>query len=109
MHLAKSATLTTFGIIIEDLFSILQQSENHSLLIKILSSTEFLVILHQRHNKMSPVIAGVDQVESARLVPHIQTVPAQTQAQREATPRDMQPLQPGMALNCEIVNLNGIV
>ena len=77
-------------------------------MIKILSSTEFLVILHQKH-KMLPVIAGVDQVDSARLVPHIQTVPAQTQAQREATPRDMQPLQPGMALNCEIVNLNGIV
>ena len=45
---------------------------------------------------MSPVITGVDQVDSAGLVPHIQTVPAQTQAQREAAPWDMQPLQPGI-------------
>ena len=55
---------------------------------------------------MLPVIAGVDQVDSARLVPHIQTVPAQTQAQGEAAPRDVQPLQPGIELNCEIVNPN---
>ena len=51
---------------------------------------------------MLPVIAGVDQVDSARLVPHIQTVPAQTQAQGEAATRDMQPLQPGIELNVKL-------
>ena len=50
-------------------------------------------------------MAGVYQVDGSGLVPHIETVPAQTQAQREAASGDCQPLLPEIHSNFELKNL----